>query len=379
MKAKNLVHINSYYLSNKLHAELIENIEKNDNQINQFIFVPFLKGSISKKQIREENSKDFKRSTLILSDNFNKISRIIWPLKIWKIYKDYKVRFKNKQIDFTHSHSLISNGIISYLLYKKYNIPYFVTIRNTDINTFMKRFFLFRKLGEKILKKANGIIVLSPAYRDIQLKKVISQKIFNAIKHKISVIPNGVNDFWIENSVIKSTTTKEINILFVGKLRENKNILGVLQVCEILFKRGVKFTLNIAGDGLLKNHIINNTYSFNLNDLGHLNSKTELLEVYRNNHLLIVPSFKESFGLVYVEAMTQGLPVIYTKGQGFDGFFKDNEIGFSVTATDYNNMADKIQLIFKNYLELSKNATKKSKLFSWDNNSENLLNLYHTI
>lgn len=40
-----------------------------------------------------------------------------------------------------------------------------------------------------------------------------------------------------------------------------------------------------------------------------------------------MPSHKETFGLVYAEAMSQGLPIIYTKNQGFDGQFPDGYVG----------------------------------------------------
>ena len=41
-------------------------------------------------------------------------------------------------------------------------------------------------------------------------------------------------------------------------------------------------------------------------------------------------SLGESFGLTYAEAMSQGVPVIYSKGQGFDGQFKEGVVGYHV-------------------------------------------------
>ena len=60
--------------------------------------------------------------------------------------------------------------------------------------------------------------------------------------------------------------------------------------------------------------------------------KEELIKLYRDSHIFTMPSITESFGLVYAEAMTQALPVVYTKGQGFDGQFPDGEVGYSVEA-----------------------------------------------
>lgn len=55
-----------------------------------------------------------------------------------------------------------------------------------------------------------------------------------------------------------------------------------------------------------------------------------------------MPSFTESFGLVYAEAMSQGLPVIYSKGQGFDGQFAEGVVGYHVDAHDPEELCENI-------------------------------------
>jgi glycosyltransferase involved in cell wall biosynthesis len=91
---------------------------------------------------------------------------------------------------------------------------------------------------------------------------------------------------------------------------------------------------------------------------------------------MVVPSFRESFGLIYAEGMSQGLPAIYTIGQGFDGYFKDGEIGYAVNPYDTNDIADKIKKVIDNYDELSQNTLEKVKLFSWNNSVTKLNDIY---
>ena len=88
-------------------------------------------------------------------------------------------------------------------------------------------------------------------------------------------------------------------------------------------------------------------------------SKELLLSQYRQNDIFILPSKKESFGLVYAEAMSQGLPVIYTKGQGFDGQYPEGEIGYHINPNDSMDIANKILLIVGNYNVISGNCIKK--------------------
>ena len=69
-----------------------------------------------------------------------------------------------------------------------------------------------------------------------------------------------------------------------------------------------------------------------------------------------MPSKTETFGLVYAEAMSQGLPVIYTRGQGFDGQFEEGEVGYSVDCKDKKEISMKIIDIINNYDVISRNA-----------------------
>ena len=58
-----------------------------------------------------------------------------------------------------------------------------------------------------------------------------------------------------------------------------------------------------------------------------------------------MPSIHESFGRVYAEAMTQGVPVIYSKGQGFDGIYPDGHVGYSVPSRNPEYIAECIKNI----------------------------------
>ena len=57
-----------------------------------------------------------------------------------------------------------------------------------------------------------------------------------------------------------------------------------------------------------------------------MENKSELLGIYRSSSIFIMPSTGETFGLVYIEALSQSLPVIYTKGDGVYGFLENVDI-----------------------------------------------------
>lgn len=371
----NLVHINSYFLTNKLHEELVLSLQDMNSSIHQTVYIP-----INKKDKITWNYCESINILYIISKAFSNLERYFWPLKMLSIYMDFNKKTKNDKITITHAHSLISNGIISFFLYKKRAIPYIVTVRNTDINIFMKKSVFFRKIGYKILDNAESIMVLSPAYKNIQIRECLTTFQFEQLKDKIKIIPNGVNDFWIKNRYLnESRSSNCLEILFVGKLRENKNCSALIKACKLLKEKGLDFQLTIVGEGYLKEKLQEEAKGLKVRFLGFISDNEQLLKVYRESNLLVVPSFKESFGLVYVEAMTQGLPIIYTKGQGFDGNFEEGVVGFSVMPNEYEKIAEAIQKINENYNEISKNAYNYALNFSWTTNSKLLNDIYTKI
>src|SRR5699024_6672924 len=140
------------------------------------------------------------------------------------------------------------------------------------------------------------------------------------------VIPNGVDKFWLLNMNNKNIDYKNnsINIVYVGSIDKNKNIIATIKAIDILITKGYDIRFDIIGNGKyikkIRKLIDNNRKYIKLHGY---KSKEDILSIYRKSDIFVMPSKHETFGLVYVEALTQGIPIIYTKKQGFDGFFED--------------------------------------------------------
>ena len=77
--------------------------------------------------------------------------------------------------------------------------------------------------------------------------------------------------------------------------------------------------------------------------------------------------------------MSQGLPVIYTRGQGFDGYFPDGHVGYAVNPKSPHDISEKIKLVFDDYMRFSNNTFEASKAFLWDNSATQLRELYDQV
>ena len=107
--------------------------------------------------------------------------------------------------------------------------------------------------------------------------------------------------------------------------------------------------------------------------------KEDLMQIYRRNDLFVMPSHTESFGLVYAEAMSQGLPVIYTRGQGFDGQFPEGVVGWPVSDKDPQELANAIILCIQNYSKLHSAVIQNAKVFNWKDICEQYYKIYQCV
>ncbi|RLD43528.1 MAG: hypothetical protein DRI86_09800, partial [Bacteroidetes bacterium] len=107
--------------------------------------------------------------------------------------------------------------------------------------------------------------------------------------------------------------------------------------------------------------------------------KQGMLEEYKKADIFVMASYTESFGLVYAEAISQGLPVIYTKGEGFDNHFEDGNIGFSVNPHSPEDIARGISSIIDNYNDIQKYSETAIANFNWDKISKDYFEVYSNI
>jgi len=357
----NILQINRNYLDTTLHQLMSEKLI--EHNINNTVFVPVYDRKLA---LIKPNKNVY------VSECFRKADRLIFDLKQLKIRKALEENINVNRFDCIHAFTLFTDGNCAMKLSEKYSVPYVVAVRNTDVNTFFEKMPFLRARGIKIMENASAIFFLSETYRKHVFEKYVPERKQGMLISKVRIVPNGIDDYWFENLRtvkmdvdIKHLHDKEIRLVYAGKIDRNKNILTTLKAIELLQEQGYKIKFTIAGniiDQSVYKKIINKSYINYIN----YQPKEKLIEVYRNNDIFIMPSFTESFGLVYVEAMTQGLPVIYTKGQGFDGQFDEGKVGYHVDPYRPEDIVEAVKKILDNYLTISRNCILLSQRFCWD-------------
>ena len=122
-------------------------------------------------------------------------------------------------------------------------------------------------------------------------------------------------------------------------MEKDKNVHTIIKVVDALNKQGMKTKLCLVGS--ITDPSYKTLIDTHQNDIEWYDQcpKEQVLAHLRKNDIFIMPSYHETFGLVYAEAMSQGLPVIYTKGQGFDGFFEDGKVEKKNSNRNHNEVS----------------------------------------
>jgi glycosyltransferase involved in cell wall biosynthesis len=364
-----ILHINSYYISSILYKNLYDN--QIDDGLNVATYVSIPAGTDVPVMYRGDYTT--------ISANHNKYDRLFFYAKHRKICNDIITKYELDLFDIIHAHSLFSNGYIALKIKQLLGIPYVVAVRNTDVNIFLKYMFHLRKLGIAILKASEKVIFLSKPYRDFVIDKYVPVEFKKIIFNKSEVIPNGIDEFWIKNKGGSKTGPKQpLKLVYAGIIDKNKNITTTIKAIELLKRKGYDIKFTIVGrieDKNIFNQIIKKPYIQYLTQ----RPKEKLIEIYRANDIFVMPSIHETFGLVYAEAMSQGLPVIYTQGQGFDMQFDDGEVGYSVNCFDCDDIANKICAIVANYSEMSNRCLDNCNKFDWKYISKKYISIYDDI
>lgn len=267
------------------------------------------------------------------------ITRKLWIRQHIQIFKEYLS--EHGLPDVIHAHTFWG-GLIALELHKRYNIPYIITehssILVSDNNIQIDR---FRNIISKSYKKASKLIAVGPL-----LENKMKQYSFQDIE----IIPNSLDTLFFCPTPTKGRNLKQIEILSIGGLIPRKQLhLAIESIC-FLVNQGYNISLKIIGEGPqrkeLEDLIIKNRASKYISLLGY-RSRDEIKMILNQTDLYLHTSKAETFGIVLIEAMSMGVPVVSTKSGGPE-YFITKEIGLVVEYNTSNAIAETIKFIIKN-------------------------------
>lgn len=371
---KRILHITNDYLGSKVYRELFGSL---DVFFQQIVFCPIRDST--KEKLDNFSYRDIPYD-VVFSSPLQKYHKLFFKKKIKFLFNELTREVKVNSLDIVHAHTWFSDGGVAYEMYKKYGISYVITVRSTDLDIFFKYFVHLRRYGLEILNNAEKIIFVTP---------VLFKKLFSAVdgqsslKNKSVIIPNGVDQFWINNvnHTQKAEVSVPVQLVYIGTFIKRKKLPNIIKAVEVLNNKFNKFHLVIVGGGggfeseimkLINKNRDHITYH------GKIKQKNEIMNILRSSDIFVMPSKNETFGLVYIEALSQGLPVIYSKNDGIYGLH-DKNIGEAINGDNIDEIINAISQISNNYKDYKFDPSEIIKIHNWSYIAYQISSIYQEV
>ena len=293
-----------------------------------------------------------------------KIRILLVPFLLLSLHRQLKKH--SKEFDVVHAHWLIPQGIMQMSVK---DTPYIVTGHGGDVTSLNKGILKSMKL--KCLERAKAITVVSDALQDYVKQLYPNQK--------TSIIPMGCDVSRFSSEHRKENFFGQGDrkvVLFVGRLAEKKGVTYLIDA----MKKVDNAVLVIVGKGDLEPGLRQQAKALG-DKVVFAGPKThdELPEIYASADVFVAPSVtaadgdKEGFGLVILEAMASGVPVVASRSGGIVDIVKDEENGLLCDEKDVEKLSVNISRVLEDEALSAKLKTAAGhtvEQYSYDNISK---------
>ena len=258
---------------------------------------------------------------------------------VW-LHPKIKDLLRQERFDVVHLHEPLMPVLpLSVLLYSD----------AMNVGTFHAFYGRFRNYGwsHPVLKywfrRLDGLIAVSPAARQY------ASRFFPG---EYRIIPNGIDveHFSAEGPPIPELDDGKLNILFVGRMEKRKGLRYLLEAYGKLKWDFPDIRLIVVGPGNLDKDCYRILSERNLRDVVFLGSVpySELPRHYRSAHICCAPATgRESFGMILLEAMASGKPIVASRIEGYSAVLSHGEQGLLVPPKDSTSLADSLATLIQ--------------------------------
>lgn len=238
--------------------------------------------------------------------------------------------------------------------------------------------YLTQSYAERRLIKNAPYLIVDTQYVAEELKK------YDGSNHKMTVIPQGIDDIFYILSCSETST----EILSVGTFSARKGHLFLIKAFEELLKRGAAAHLTICGTVAeksyyqeLQDYLKNSPFKEQICLKCDI-SKEELYKMYQEAHLFALHSQEESQGIALVEAMATGLPVVSTRVGGIPYVIKDKETGLLSEYGDIASFVNCLESLMTDkeiWKTMSEKCRQESTKYVWKHIADDVESVYQKV
>lgn len=278
--------------------------------------------------------------------------------------------------DVIVAHTALLDGAIARTLSHRLGIPYVVFVHGEDLyqNASSEKPRL-RTMVHDALLGARTVIAVSDLVREGLLHEYPDLE-------RISVLPNGVDTEMFRPGAQGPHVAAPLRMFSAGRLVQSKGHRFILRSLAELTAEGLDIRYTIAGDGPLRPTLEALARELGLADRVSFTGAyrhAELPDMLRESDLFVLPGWPEAFGIVYLESLASGVPVIAASDGGASSFVADTVNGYLVRHAEPPEISRSIQsFVGLNQRErhAMQAAARTTALdFTWQRNAESLMHI----
>ena len=284
---------------------------------------------------------------------------------------------KKLRFDIIHAHGLLPEGWAALALTRKRKLPVIVTTHGKDV-------FMTSQLNNRCRQILNNII------RSVDAFVLVSRRLLHEAQNHLNlsaeelVIYNG-----FDSSVLSIIEPEEVfcsesvRIVSVSNLIERKGVRDVVLAVNEISKRVESIEYTIVGIGPEKRHLESLIEKHDIKSkikIKQIRSHEQAMRELARADIFCLPARDESFGIVYIEALAFGKPVIACAGEGIEEIIKPNKFGMLVPWGDQKCLVEAIEFLIGHPLESREMGNRGReyvyKHLSWENNAHRYMQVY---
>lgn len=294
------------------------------------------------QKANDQGFHTFRSQGIAWFSRLQRLSRWYWMRHGIRLFEQYIN--EHGMPDVIHVHSMLNAGVLALELHQRYDIPYVITEHSSA--------FARHLLSDKQIVLAAS--VASHAERRFAVSQAFCELLIHRLGHEAGEwqeMPNIVNQAFLDHELQRCTQKKQaFHFLTIALLTENKATANLLQAFAIQFAGQNRICLDIGGDGPELPRLESLATELGILEqvrfLGSL-SRAQVGDAMAYADVFVLPSHYETFGVVVVEALALGKPVIATRCGGPESIVEPGD-GLLVPTHDVDALAKAMAEVFAN-------------------------------